>query len=79
MSRNYSANGLNQYTAVGAITPTYDARGNTQEAGGWQYYSYSSENMLTASWNETGINYDPIRGCGRSVSPTRGCSMTARR
>jgi RHS repeat-associated protein len=61
VNRNYAANGLNQYTAIGAITPTYDARGNTQEAGGWQYYSYSSENMLTASWSETGLNYDPAR------------------
>lgn len=25
---SYTANGLNQYSAIGSITPTYDTRGN---------------------------------------------------
>ena len=33
ISRNYTANGLNQYTAIGGITPSYDSRGNLTSAG----------------------------------------------
>ena len=32
VNRNYTANGLNQYSASGALSPTYDARGNLQSA-----------------------------------------------
>ena len=45
IDRTYTANGLNQYTASGAIVPTYDARGNMTSAGP-QAYVYSSLNSL---------------------------------
>jgi len=50
VDRNYTANGLNQYTATGSITPTYDSRGNVASAGSTAY-SYDSTNRLTATAN----------------------------
>ncbi len=44
---NYTANALNQYTAVGAATPSYDANGNLTSDGGFGY-CYDAENRLTA-------------------------------
>lgn len=48
VGRSYTSNGLNQYTAIGGTTPSYDARGNmTGSVGGT--YGYSSENLLTSA------------------------------
>jgi RHS repeat-associated protein len=44
---NYTANLLNQYTAVGAQTPVYDADGNLWYDGTW-YYVWDGENRLIA-------------------------------
>lgn len=65
VNRGYTANGLNQYTASGSITPTYDARGNLTSAGGTTY-SYTSENLLTAATGATNatMGYD---GLGRML------------
>jgi RHS repeat-associated protein len=65
VSRGYTANGLNQYTASGSITPTYDARGNLTSAGGTTY-SYTSENLLSAAAGATNatMGYD---GLGRVI------------
>jgi RHS repeat-associated protein len=46
VNRGYTANGLNQYTASGSVTPTYDAKGNVTSAGGASY-DYTAENLLT--------------------------------
>lgn len=55
-------NGLNQITANGGISATYDARGNITSEGG-RTFSYSSENLLTA-FNGHGrtmaFTYDPL-------------------
>lgn len=48
VSRSYSANGLNQYTTSGSITPTYDAKGNLT-GNGTQGYAYSTKNELGAA------------------------------
>ena len=48
VNRNYTANGLNQYTAAGSVTPTYDNRGNLTSAGSITY-GYNSDNMLTSA------------------------------
>lgn len=48
VGRPYASNGLNQYTASGSVTPTYDTRGNLTAAGS-AAYCYSSENLLTKS------------------------------
>ena len=42
------ANALNQYTAVGAVTPTYDANGNLT-ADGTFTYGYDAENRLISA------------------------------
>ena len=50
-NRGYAVNGLNQYTQSGAVTPTYDARGNLT-SGGAQTYQYTLNNRL---WNAPGV------------------------
>ena len=71
VNRNYTANGLNQYTATGSITPTYDARGNLTSAGSI-IYGFSSENQLTSASGGVTLSYDPI---GR-LYQTSGASTT---
>jgi len=58
VNRNYSRNGLNQYTLSGTITPSYDSRGNLTAAGG-PTFTYSSENLLTAATGGVTLAYDP--------------------
>ncbi|HMG45829.1 MAG TPA: hypothetical protein VK614_00005, partial [Allosphingosinicella sp.] len=60
VNRSYTANGLNQYTATGAITPTYDSRGNLISAGSTSY-AYTSENRLATAGNI----YLPYQADGR--------------
>ncbi|QKR99746.1 RHS repeat protein [Sphingomonas sp. CL5.1] len=57
VDRPYTVNGLNQYTASGSVTPTYDGRGNVTSAGG-SAYLYNSKNQLSGA-NGTYIYYDP--------------------
>jgi RHS repeat-associated protein len=61
VNRAYTTNGLNQYSASGSITPTYDGRGNVESAGSSTYYIYNSENMLTSSWGQASLGYDPLQ------------------
>jgi len=58
LNRGYTANGLNQYSASGTITPTYDAKGNLTSAG-TTTYAYSSENLLTSATGGIALAYDP--------------------
>jgi RHS repeat-associated protein len=44
----YTTNSLNQYTAVGAVTPTYDANGNLTYDGALTY-CYDAEDRLTSA------------------------------
>jgi YD repeat-containing protein len=46
-SLRYSTNGFNQYTAVGAVTPTYDGNGNLTFDGTFTY-GYDAESRLTS-------------------------------
>ena len=48
----YTANLLNQYTAAGAETPTYDDDGNMLTNGDWSY-SWNTENRLIAAESAT--------------------------
>jgi len=61
VNRNYSTNGLNQYTAAGTITPTYDIKQNLASAGGTASYAYSTKNELVVR-NDTSIGFyhDPL-------------------
>jgi len=73
-NRAYSANGLNQLTASGAIVPTYDARGNLTSAG-TTTYGYSAENTLVSATAGTSatLGYDPAL---RLYQVTAGASTT---
>ena len=44
-SYNYTSNALNQYTAVNAVQPTYDADGNMLTRDGWTQV-WNGENRL---------------------------------
>lgn len=61
VNRNYSVNGLNQYTAAGGATFGYDANGNLT-SDGTNAYVYDIENRLvTASGGHTAtLRYDPL-------------------
>ena len=74
VNRGYTANGLNQYTAAGSITPTHDSKGNLTSAGG-ATYAYSSENLLTSASGGIALSYDPAmrlyQASGGSAGTTR--------
>ena len=57
---SYTANALNQYTAVGAVTPTYDGNGNLTSDGTFTF-GYDAENRLTSAsgaGNTASYTYD---------------------
>jgi YD repeat-containing protein len=57
---NYVSNAANQYTAVGAVTPSYDANGNLTSDGTFTF-SYDAENRLisaTGGGNTATYGYD---------------------
>ena len=56
VNRNYTTNGLNQYTLSGTVVPSYDRRGNTTSAGATTY-AYDSKNQLT-SFGTNSLSYD---------------------
>jgi RHS repeat-associated protein len=56
----YSADALNRYTAVGAVTPTYNANGNLTSDGTFTF-GYDAENRLTSAvgaGNTASYTYD---------------------
>ena len=70
---NYTANGLNQYSAVASNSLNYDDSGNLTSDGVWNY-TYDVENMLlTASRSGASASYlyDPLgRRSAKTVSGT---------
>lgn len=75
VSRPYSVNGLNQYTAAGGASFTYDANGNLTSDGSTTYL-YDIENRLVSASGATtaGLRYDPL---GR-LYETTGTAGTTR-
>jgi len=71
---NYSRNGLNQYTSVGATSHSHDARGNLTSDGA-RSFSYDFENRLTNVSGSTSLAlaYDPL---GRLRQTTSGSTVT---
>jgi RHS repeat-associated protein len=62
VNRNYSVNPLNQYTAAGSTSFSYDANGNLTGDGTWTY-TYDAENRLTNATSSSviaNLSYDPI-------------------
>ena len=62
VTRNYTTNGLNQYTAAGTATFLYDANGNLTNDG-TNAYVYDVENRLvsaTIGGQAVSLRYDPM-------------------
>jgi RHS repeat-associated protein len=63
VNRAYTANGLNQYSAItGIAAPTYDPKGNLTSAGG-NTYSFAAENDIATQVvgaNTYRFYYDPL-------------------
>ncbi len=62
VSRPYTVNGLNQYTAAGSASFTYDDNGNLT-GDGTNTYAYDVENRMISAITTTGTNtiiYDPL-------------------
>jgi RHS repeat-associated protein len=76
VSRAYAVNGLNQYTAAGPASFTYDANGNLK-ADGSNSYIYDGENRLVSSSGVNSVNlaYDPM---GRLWQTSGGSTGTTR-
>jgi RHS repeat-associated protein len=76
VSRGYSVNGLNQYTAAGPASFTYDANGNLTSDGSTSFV-YDAENRLVSASgakNAT-LAYDPL---GRLWQTSGGAAGTLR-
>jgi RHS repeat-associated protein len=58
IDRPYTANGLNQQTATGAVALTYDAKGNLSQSGS-NVYTYTAENQLQLLAGVFRLSYDP--------------------
>lgn len=75
VNRNYSVNGLNQYTAAGPANFTYDANANLT-GDGTNTYVYDAENRLvsaTAAGVTANLTYDPL---GRLFQVVKGSANT---
>lgn len=59
LERNYTVNGLNQYSAAGPATFGYDANGNLT-SDGTNSYTYDVENRLVTMNGTTVLRYDPL-------------------
>jgi RHS repeat-associated protein len=57
-SRTETPNGLNQLTAIGSTSLSYDSTGNLT-SDGTKTYGYSSENLLTSATGSVALSYDP--------------------
>jgi len=61
VNRNYTTNGLNQYTAAGTSGFTYDANGNLITEPGVTYVYDIENRLVSASGTKTaGLVYDPM-------------------
>jgi RHS repeat-associated protein len=74
-TQSYTPNGLNQYTAVGGVSFSWDARGSLTGDGSTTY-SYDLENRLTGASGtyNASLTYDPL---GRLYQTTSGSATTA--
>lgn len=68
-TETYAANGLNQYTSAGGVTPTYDGRGNMTNDG-TKTYSYEADNRMITAGTAT-LAHDPA---GRLYSLVTGAT-----
>jgi RHS repeat-associated protein len=69
VTRNYSANGLNQYTTAGTASFTYDANGNLT-SDGTRTFTYDVENRLVGASGGVTLRYDPLGRLYEVSGPT---------
>jgi YD repeat-containing protein len=71
VSRPYSVNGLNQYTAAGPATFAYDANGNLT-SDGTNSYVYDAENRLVSAsgGRSAALAYDPLGRLWQVTGPS---------
>ncbi|MGI8819323.1 MAG: RHS repeat domain-containing protein [Chthoniobacterales bacterium] len=72
-STSYTRNDLNQYTAVGADQPTYDANGNLTQLNGTAY-TYDAQNRLMTATSAQSIDsftYDARDRCIRRANSVK--------
>jgi RHS repeat-associated protein len=72
VNRPYSANGLNQYTAAGPASYTYDANGNLT-SDGTNTFAYDAENHMTSATVggvASTLSYDPLGRLWRVANAT---------
>ena len=62
---SYTANNMNQYTAVGGVSPTYDLKGNLTSAGTGFTFTYDAENRMLSAANDITYKHD-ARGWRKS-------------
>jgi RHS repeat-associated protein len=72
----YAANGLNQYTGVGAGTLGYDANGNLTSSGGTTF-TYDVENRLVSATGtlNAALVYDPLGRLFQTSSTTTAATQ----
>jgi YD repeat-containing protein len=73
VNRGYSVNGLNQYTAAGSASFTYDANGNLTNDGA-NAYVYDAENRLVTATggHAASLAYDPLGRLWQVTNNTTG-------
>jgi RHS repeat-associated protein len=70
ISNGYTANGLNQYSAAGAATLTYDAKGNLTSDGSVNFTFDSENKLISASGAKSAtLAYDPLNRLRQVVDP----------
>jgi RHS repeat-associated protein len=71
VSRAYSVNGLNQYTAAGPATFAYDANGNLT-SDGTNTFVYDAENRLVSAsgGRSAALSYDPMGRLWQVTAPS---------
>lgn len=70
VSRNYTTNGLNQYTVAGTASFAYDGNGNLTSDGS-NSFAYDIENRLVTKSGGTSVSYDP-KGRLNQIAATSG-------
>ena len=72
-ARNYSVNGLNQYTSVAGTTHTYDLNGNLTSDGTTSFVYDAENRLVSANGGTKTLTYDPM---GRLFQISSGSSKT---
>ncbi|MGH7137879.1 MAG: RHS repeat-associated core domain-containing protein, partial [Pirellulales bacterium] len=70
----YSANALNQYTAVGSVTPTYDGDGNLTYDGTFTYGYDAEGRLVSVNQSSTAVAGYAYNAQGRRKSKTVGAT-----